>query len=439
MEENMGLEASEYKFVDEYLRNSNTSVLTIMFTDIVGYTEYTEKNGDAKANDVRKTHDKIMQEAIEGQSQGKIIKFIGDAVMAIFSEPSSAVEASVELQRKFHNLYETGNFPLKIRMGLHLGQVTIERKIGHDIFGRHVNKAARVESKASGGQIFATYPVVETLKGHVDIDGVQYHNHGKVSAKGITEEFEVYEVLYLRSQKPSAPLGLRQKLFSPKFLSLLLFGLVLLLAGFYHVSHPTLYFYSAPKLPLVLNHKKVLNLKTLPNQEYKQIHEKIPVGSHFLYYQVSSVVRYYTPLNITFSSDFIKPQYKYFSLPSEKVDVLLKGGEKAASNFEKELKFKEVVKNFRIKNRHIKVKSVQSIEKVESGVKAQIQYKLISDSGLELSGSFEKVLNTKTETSFSDYINIGSEGEFEYSMSVRIWKDALRIYHRVDYIDIERP
>jgi class 3 adenylate cyclase len=129
--------------------------------------------------------------------------------MAIFSEPSSAVESCVEIQRHFQHLYETGKFPLKLRMGLHLGQVTIERKIGHDIFGRHVNKAARVEAKANGGQIFATYPVVETLKGHVDIKGVDYHNHGKVKAKGITEDFEIFEILYMRSQKAVGPEGLK--------------------------------------------------------------------------------------------------------------------------------------------------------------------------------------------------------------------------------------
>jgi class 3 adenylate cyclase len=68
MEDNLGLDENEYKFIDEYLKGSKTSVLTILFTDIVGYTEYTEKNGDQKANEVRKIHDEIMKEKIEHNS-----------------------------------------------------------------------------------------------------------------------------------------------------------------------------------------------------------------------------------------------------------------------------------------------------------------------------------------------------------------------------------
>ncbi|MFT6632001.1 MAG: class 3 adenylate cyclase [Bacteriovoracaceae bacterium] len=438
MEDNLGLDENEYKFIDEYLKGSKTSVLTILFTDIVGYTEYTEKNGDQKANEVRKIHDEIMKEKIEHNSQGKIIKFIGDAVMAIFSEPSSAVESCVEIQRHFQHLYETGKFPLKLRMGLHLGQVTIERKIGHDIFGRHVNKAARVEAKASGGQIFATYPVVETLKGHVDIEGVDYHNHGKVKAKGITEDFEIFEILYMRSQKAVGPVGLKQKLLSPK--SLIVVALLLVtcaIAGF-HLIFPKLFIYNAPNTALILNHKKILNLKALSNQDYKEIHERVPVGEHFLYYQVSSVVRYYTKFYIGPFSEFIKPKYQYFGLPSYKLDLGLSGKDKVMGEHEKELSFKEVTKGFKIEERKVKFKTFQTIEKNQDGVKILISYEIETDKGLVVKETYEKLLVTKNESSYSEFITISKESEFEYGLSISIWKDALRIYYRVDYRNIER-
>ena len=438
MEENLGLDENEYKFIDEYLKGSNTSVLTILFTDIVGYTQYTEINGDQKANEIRTIHDDIMKEKIEHNSQGKIIKFIGDAVMAIFSEPSSAVESCVEIQRHFQHLYETGKFPLKLRMGLHLGQVTIERKIGHDIFGRHVNKAARVEGKASGGQIYATYPVVETLKGHVDIEGVDYHNHGKVKAKGIAEDFEIFEVLYMRSQKAVAPVGLKQKIMSPKSLAALVAVFVVFTITGFQLLFPKLFLYNAPSAALVLNHEKILNLKTLPNQDYKEIHERVPVGEHFLYYQVSSVVRYYTQFNIELFTDFIKPKYKYFGLPSYKLDLGLKGSDKAMGEYEKELSFKEVTKGFKIEDRKVKFKTFQTIEKIQDGVKILISYEVKTDKGLVVKETYEKLLETKKESSYSEFITISKESEFEYGLSVSIWKDALRIYYRVDYRNIER-
>jgi class 3 adenylate cyclase len=211
----LSLKANEIQTIDDYLKNSKTSVLTILFTDIQGFTEYSDLNGDQKTSGMRQVHDQIMQEEIENNQTGKIIKFIGDAVMAIFSEPSAAVEIAVKIavkiQRKLLHLYEIGEFPLKVRMGLHLGQVTIENKIGPDIFGGHVNKASRVESMANGGQIYATYSVVDSLKGQLDSDNISFHSHGEVSAKGLKDKFEIFEILFLRSQKPVSPVGFKEK------------------------------------------------------------------------------------------------------------------------------------------------------------------------------------------------------------------------------------
>ena len=250
----LSLQSKELQTIDEYLKNSKTSVLTILFTDIEGFTKFSDEQGDHKTGEMRKVHDQIMIDEIEKDKKGKIIKFIGDAVMAIFSEPSSAVEIAVNIQRKLLHLYEIGEFPLKVRMGLHLGQVTIENKIGPDIFGGHVNKASRVEAMANGGQIYATISVIDTLKGQLVSELISFHNHGDVQAKGLKEKFEIFEVLFLRSQKASSPIGFKDKFLTKK--SLAIGGVISLLVGLaiYFTIFPTLYLYYTPKATTYLNH-----------------------------------------------------------------------------------------------------------------------------------------------------------------------------------------
>ena len=71
--------------VDTYRRSEDTSVLTVMFTDIQGFTEITETQGDQVANELRRRHDEIVCSIIEDRGAGRVIKHIGDAVMAVFS------------------------------------------------------------------------------------------------------------------------------------------------------------------------------------------------------------------------------------------------------------------------------------------------------------------------------------------------------------------
>lgn len=436
MDENLGLIDSEYQSVDEYLKQSKTSVLTILFTDIAGYTEYTDKNGDAKSNEIRKIHDDIMIEEIEKKYNGKIIKFIGDAVMAIFSEPSSGAQACVEIQRKMLHLYETGKFPLKVRMGLHLGQVTIEQKIGHDIFGRHVNKASRVESMAAGGQIYASYSVTETLKGNIEIEGVDFFSHGFVKAKGISEKFEIFEVLFLRSQKARAPIGTKEKILKPKVLVSILVLIIIAIFAAYKAIYPKLFLYRAPQVPLVLNHKSILNLKNVDNQSYKEIHEKIPLGEHFVYYQVSSVVRYYAPLKVNFSSEFIKPKYRYFSLPAIENQLNLSNKVKVESHKETLLEYDYITADFNIVKKKVNFKSYQVIEKTDKGSKAKIEFEFIGPQGKVIKNTFEKFYK-KGDSSFRKRISVLDQGEHRFGIGFYLWETGLKITYRIDFRNLE--
>jgi class 3 adenylate cyclase len=432
--ENMKLLPNEFENIDSYLKESKTSVLTILFTDIEGYTAFTDEKGDEAANEVRLMHNEIMLSEIEKQGNGKIIKFVGDAVMAIFSEPSSAALISVNIQRKFHRLFEEGSFPLKFRMGLHMGQVTIENKIGHDIFGRHVNKAARVESQASGGQIFITHTVLETLKGNFEINGVRFHEHGKVKAKGIKDEFEIYELLYLTSQKPILPKGIKPKFLKTKILLPFIILFCISLIGVYTILNPKVLMYNTPDADLILDGKHALNLINIENQKYKEIDEKIFIGDHTLHYQVNSIVRYYTAFKVRPFMKFFKPMYKEVRTPSH--DFYIKDSEKQETLVEKELNFKIPNKQMEMIERKVKFRSTQKLTKFDDRHVISMEYVFVGPNGKLIKGNFEKVQLDK-DGSYSHTIKLANDKEIEYSIYLSFWGKSMKVIYRVDFKNIK--
>ena len=72
-----------------------------MFTDIQGFARLAEERGGAFSNQVRQQHDAILVPLIERARAGRVIKHIGDAVMAVFSQPSTAVAWALEIQAQY--------------------------------------------------------------------------------------------------------------------------------------------------------------------------------------------------------------------------------------------------------------------------------------------------------------------------------------------------
>ncbi|CAG1021724.1 partial putative protein, partial [Patescibacteria group bacterium] len=172
---------AEISNIESYIQEKNTAVLTVMFTDIKGFTELTEQKGEQYATEFRKQHDAILKQIIEADGAGLIIKFIGDAVMAVFSEPSIAVERALKIQQALHEFNTSQQLfePIIVRIGLHMGQVSIANSLQADVFGRHVNRASRIESLADGGQIYLSYSVFDSAKGWLaSHNNLLWKNHG---------------------------------------------------------------------------------------------------------------------------------------------------------------------------------------------------------------------------------------------------------------------
>jgi len=84
--------------------------------------------------------------------KGKIVKTIGDAIMASFSRSEQAVKAAIAIQQMLQKTRrQDKNFGLKVRIGIHTGKAIVEHS---DVFGDVVNVAARIEQMGQGSEIF---------------------------------------------------------------------------------------------------------------------------------------------------------------------------------------------------------------------------------------------------------------------------------------------
>ncbi len=133
---------------DRNVEPASAATVTLLFTDIEGSTRLWEQFPGAMAAALKR-HDGLLQSAIEA-SGGRVVKTTGDGMMAVFGSAVDAVTASLAAQRDLGTEPWGEMGPLRVRMGLHAGQV--ERRAG-DLFGPTVNRAARIMAVGHGGQV----------------------------------------------------------------------------------------------------------------------------------------------------------------------------------------------------------------------------------------------------------------------------------------------
>ncbi|MEO1061511.1 MAG: adenylate/guanylate cyclase domain-containing protein [Actinomycetota bacterium] len=130
-----------------------TGLVTFLFTDVEGSTS-TWAADPAGMSASLVVHDDLLREVID-EHQGYVFTTAGDAFCVAFQSVSQAVAAAETAQERLA-LAEWPGPPLRVRMGLHVGEA--EERAG-DYFGPTVNLAARVEAAAHGGQVIVTEAV----------------------------------------------------------------------------------------------------------------------------------------------------------------------------------------------------------------------------------------------------------------------------------------
>jgi len=160
---------------------------TILFTDVEGSTALTQRLGDAKAQELLRTHNRIVRDALRSHS-GSEIKHTGDGIMASFASASRALECAIEIQRAFAQHNESNpDTPIRVRIGLNAGEPVAEEK---DLFGTAVQLAARICAHAEPDEILTS----DLIKGLAAGKGFLFADRGDVALRGFEEPVRLYEV-----------------------------------------------------------------------------------------------------------------------------------------------------------------------------------------------------------------------------------------------------
>lgn len=156
--------------------------VTLLFTDLVGFSSWALKAGDAAALELLRAVGEGVEGAVTSR-RGRVVKRLGDGLMASFLEPEDAVEAALDAQYAVATVEVEGHRP-HLRAGAHVGR---PRRIGGDYLGIDVNVAARVADGAGADEVLISEPVAERL----DPAGFTTGRRRRLKASGAPRELRV--------------------------------------------------------------------------------------------------------------------------------------------------------------------------------------------------------------------------------------------------------
>jgi class 3 adenylate cyclase len=166
--------------------------LTIVFTDLEGFTAFTDAHGDAAALGLIDEHHQRAAPMVR-RWRGRIVKHLGDGLLCTFPGPALGIRAALDLQASAPE-------PLRLRAGVHMGEAAVTRT---DVVGHVVNVAARVCEAAKGGQVLATAEVVEAASAGGELSDVRIGRMKSRRMKGVKTPVRLCEVRAVPEPEPA--------------------------------------------------------------------------------------------------------------------------------------------------------------------------------------------------------------------------------------------
>jgi class 3 adenylate cyclase/tetratricopeptide (TPR) repeat protein len=170
-------------------REGRVTTATVLFCDLVGSTAQRTALGDDSADRLAITLDRLLRGAVAAWN-GRVVKSTGDGVMAVFDAASDALSAAIAIQQETERRNRGTPEPqrLRLRIGLSAGDV---RYVANDCHGTPVVEAARLESVAEPGTIYAS-ALVRLLAG--SRGGHRFEPLGPLDLKGLPAPVEAHRV-----------------------------------------------------------------------------------------------------------------------------------------------------------------------------------------------------------------------------------------------------
>jgi adenylate cyclase len=151
----------------------------ILFTDLVGFSDWVLDAGDAAAVELVRDVGRAVEAPVR-ECGGRVVKRLGDGLMAVFDDPAEAVEAACRAATAVREIYEPG-----LRAGVHVGR---PRKLGGDYFGVDVNVAARVSAAAGPSEVL----ISDIVRERIDPDRISTRRRWRFKPKGAPKGLKAF-------------------------------------------------------------------------------------------------------------------------------------------------------------------------------------------------------------------------------------------------------
>jgi class 3 adenylate cyclase/PAS domain-containing protein len=204
---------------------SQRKKLTVCFSDIVDFTETTDK---MQSEDLTQLLNHYLTEMsrIASDYGATIDKYVGDAIVMFFGDPETrgvkedalaCVKMALAMQTRIGELGDVWRdagieAPLRCRIGIHTGYCTVgnfgsEDRMDYTIIGGGVNLASRLEREAPPGSVLISYETFAHVKDEIHCD-----EHEHVHVKGIAYPVATYRAVDLKSNMAATRRAIRTEL-----------------------------------------------------------------------------------------------------------------------------------------------------------------------------------------------------------------------------------
>ncbi|MFA5938020.1 MAG: adenylate/guanylate cyclase domain-containing protein [Sinimarinibacterium sp.] len=163
--------------------------VTIVFSDMEGFSTMTERLGDAAAHQVIKAHNRIVRRAVR-RHRGQEVELQGDGFLLAFPDPEQALRSTIEIQKHCAEYsLRHPDTPVRVRIGVHCGTPIKE---GDRFFGITVILAARIAAQARGAETLVSETVRDRLGGAAEFG---FDGGRDAQLKGLSGTHRMYALL----------------------------------------------------------------------------------------------------------------------------------------------------------------------------------------------------------------------------------------------------
>lgn len=233
----LAISPEELERVERYRISANTEMLCVVFADISGFSGISDRSLSMSQR-ILAIHTTLTNAVFERERGGEIVNTAGDGLLAVFSNPATAVERALELHAAIHHYHQglitdgyladalrSARLPLhpsvddeefKVHIGLHVGLVTRGGRTSRDVFGHNVNVACRLCDLGGFGQTFMSEAVYDNARLILGArEDLEWKTWKEQTIRGISTLMDVVGVVQQpyhtltppRGMKPVKPVG----------------------------------------------------------------------------------------------------------------------------------------------------------------------------------------------------------------------------------------